>query len=131
MCITKSTAKSKLREMRILIAEDSWVIADTLAVRLEEEGAFVQGPFGKARDAIAYARENRSHFALVDMSLKDGFADELVEALSSAGVPYAIVTGFHSLPSNAEADAVAVFRKPVDARELIELLTKYAPNTGT
>ena len=113
--------------MRVLIAEDSWIVADTLAVRLEEEGAHVQGPFGKAKDAINYIRANQSHFALVDMSLQDSFADELVEALSARGVPYAIVTGFRSLPSNAEADSVAVFRKPVDASELIALLTKYAP----
>ncbi len=46
--------------MHILIAEDDWLVADTLAVLLEEQGARIVGPSPEARKAIELLESSRS-----------------------------------------------------------------------
>ncbi len=116
----------RLLAMRVLIAEDSWLFADTLAVLLEEEGAHVLGPFGTVDKAVSCLRDEDVDFAIVDLNLGDAFADRLVDRLVARQVPYAIVTGYQALPTNADRAAVAMLRKPCDTRELIDLLSRFA-----
>ncbi len=131
MLRAKAPAQGKLRELRVLLVEDSWLLADLLAVRLEEEGAFVQGPFSKACDAIAHLQDNTIDIALVDMVLKDSCADGLIDWLIERGVPYAIMTGYQALPTNAGSAAIAVLQKPLDLKVLVTLLSKFTGSTRT
>ncbi len=73
-----------LRGMRVLIAEDNWLLADTLSVLLEERGARVIGPAPTASAAIRLVATNTIDFALIDMNLKDGFSDGVIEPCASA-----------------------------------------------
>jgi DNA-binding NtrC family response regulator len=112
--------------MRILIAEDDWLLADTLAVLIEEQGAHVVGPSPEARQALAVlSQPDPVDFALVDMNLRDGFSDELIEKLNEWEIPFAIVTAYHTLPTNSGDRAVATLHKPIDHRKLFELLSHY------
>lgn len=116
-----------LTGMRILIAEDDWLIADTLAVLLEEQGAKIVGPSPDTGHAIALLNDAAViDFALVDMSLRDGFSDELIHNLNELSIPFAIITAYHALPTNCGDRAVATLLKPVDHRKLFELLSLYA-----
>lgn len=112
--------------MRILIAEDEWLLADTLAVLLEEEGARVVGPCPTTKDAIRVLNEDSVDFAIVDMNLKDSFSDPLVERLVQMDVPFAILTGYMTLPTNADDRAVGVVHKPADYKALIRLVSAYS-----
>jgi ActR/RegA family two-component response regulator len=118
--------RGRLLALRVLIAEDSWLFADTLAVLLEEEGAYVLGPFGTVGKALDCLHSETVDFAIVDLNLGDAFADRLVDSLVARQVPHAIVTGFQALPTNADRAAVATLRKPCDTRELIDLLSRFA-----
>lgn len=118
--------RGRLLALRVLIAEDSWLFADTLAVLLEEEGAHVLGPFGTVAKALACLDNEAVDFAIVDLSLGDGFADRLVDNLVTRRVPHAIVTGYQALPTDADRAAVAMLRKPCDTGELIDLLSRFA-----
>lgn len=115
-----------LRGMRILIAEDDWLLADTLAVLLEEQGAMIIGPSPEARTAIAHLKAAPIDFALVDMNLRDGFSDELIDRLREFQVPFAIITAYHALPTNAGEHAVTTLHKPVNHKMLFELLESFA-----
>lgn len=115
-------ARGRLVGLRVLIAEDLWVIADNLSVLLEEEGARVVGPAASNRHAIDLLRGESVDFALVDMNLKDAFADELTQKLIQRSIPYAIVTAYEALPTNADEGAVKVLKKPIDRNELVALL---------
>ena len=120
---------SKLRALlglRLLIVEDTWLVADTLAVHLEAAGARVQGPFASNARAISFLEEQSVDFALVDLNLVDGFADKVIEALLARGIPYAVLTGFRALPTNIDEQAVASLKKPFDMAELIDILGRYA-----
>jgi ActR/RegA family two-component response regulator len=115
-----------LRGMKILIAEDEWLLADTLAVLVEEEGARVIGPCPTTQDAIRMLSDGPIDFAIVDMNLKDSFSDPLVERLVQMDVPFAIVTGYINLPTNADDRAVWVLHKPADYTALIGLVSTYS-----
>jgi DNA-binding response OmpR family regulator len=114
-----------LQGMNILIAEDDWLLADTLAVLLEEQGARIIGPSPESRRATALIDGAQIDFALVDMNLRDGFSDELIEKLRDRQIPFAIVTAYHSLPTNAGEHAVMTLHKPLDHRVLFNLLKKH------
>jgi len=117
-----SAGIGRLRGMRILVAEDEWLAADTLSILLEEEGAEVIGPFPSNARCIDALRNSRVDFAVVDIRLRDGFADLLVEKLVAAGVPYGIITAYEHLPTNAFDKASAVVRKPITKQALLDLL---------
>ncbi len=110
-----------LRGMRVLVAEDEWLAADTLSVLLEEEGASVVGPFPTAAESLAALGGRRIDFALVDMRLRDEFADPLVNGLLARGIPYAVITAFEDLPTNVYDHARAVVQKPVTKQALMDL----------
>ena len=128
--MTSSTSAAarvgKLSGLRVLIAEDSWIHADTLSVILESEGAIVVGPCSTAADAIEHVGREPIDFALLDMNLGGVFADDLASTLSRHTIPYAIVTAYRSLPSNADAEAVGVLRKPINAKSILDLLSRWS-----
>lgn len=103
----------RLSGLRILVAEDHWIEADTLCVRLEEEGAQAIGPFRHATDAIAALAQHRVDFALVDMVLQDTTADPLLRELTRRSVPHGVITGYSALPTNATESASLHLLKPV------------------
>ena len=111
----------KLSGLRVLVAEDEWIHADVLCVILEEEGATVLGPCSTASKAIDVLSNEKVD--LVDMGLADVFADDLVAEITARSVPYAIITGYSALPTNADADAIGVLHKPFSSKALIDLLT--------
>jgi CheY-like chemotaxis protein len=118
-----------LQGMQILIAEDDWLLADTLSVLLEERGARIVGPTPSAQAAIKLAGGAKIDFALVDMNLQDSFSDPLVETLRAKGIPFVILTAYRDLPTNCADDAVAMLHKPIDHGELFNLLQRFAPGT--
>jgi DNA-binding NarL/FixJ family response regulator len=112
--------------LRVLIAEDQWLTADTLAVLLEEEGATIIGPCPTAVSAMKRIGAEPIDFALVDMGLKDRFSDPVLEKLDAERIPYAVITGFNFLPTNAHDNAIEIIKKPIDKRALIKLLSPFA-----
>ena len=131
MDVTKERAGvGRLASLRVLIVEDSWLIADTLAVVLESEGARVVGPAAAGAKAISLLRQEIVDIALVDMSLSDGFADGVIDELDARFIPYFIVTGFGALPTNADARAISVVRKPFDSATLVEMIRNFLLSAG-
>lgn len=111
--------------LRVLIAEDSLMIARDLKRMVESTGATVLGPVPTVAGALDYVRTDNVSVALVDMNLRDEFADTLIETLVSRAIPFVIVTGYEALPMD-DAHAAGVIRKPVVEGQLIALLTKIA-----
>ncbi len=75
-----------LSGLRVLVAEDQAVIALDL-------GCVVLPPAPSAAEALAALRAGRPDAALLDVTLADGSAAPVAEALAAAGVPFAVLTG--------------------------------------
>lgn len=122
---SSSFPAGKLSGLRVLIAEDNWVNADTMSVILEEEGATVIGPSSTVAASIELVRAEATDFALVDMNLSDSFADGLAAELKQRSIPFAIITAYRSLPTDADAHAEAVLHKPVSAKAIVDVISRW------
>lgn len=109
----------RLKGVRVLIAEDEWIVADNLSVLAEEEGAWVVGPCARTASALTELEAQCVDFAVVDMRLLDGFADMLVSELVHRGIPFMVLTAFEALPTNADRHSVAYLNKPIDKETFI------------
>ncbi len=79
--------------LRVLVAEDQAVIALDLEATLLDLGCVVLPPAPSAAAALAVLRAGRPDAALLDVTLADGSAAPVAEALAAAGVPFAVLTG--------------------------------------
>jgi DNA-binding NtrC family response regulator len=111
--------------LRVLVIEDSWNVANRIASILEAAGATVLGPVPSVERALEVIRSETVNLALVDMNLREAFADDVITELVNRKIPYIIVTAYEMLPTNADTYAAAVVRKPVDADELVALVARF------
>lgn len=123
-------AKATLRGYRILIVEDSWVVAQSLKAMLEMIGATVVGPAATLEDATAFADAAGFDVAIMDLDLQGRMADTLIAAMHRRDMPVVIVTAYEVPPALA-GKAVAVLSKPVRAESLLAQLRQIrAENEG-
>jgi CheY-like chemotaxis protein len=116
-------SEERLAGRNILIVEDEFFVADSLAMYLESLGAVVVGPasgVAAALDLIAGA--SRLDGAILDINLHGRPAFPVADALVERGVLFVFVTGYGS-ESIPERYASAPRRiKPFRAEDLIGLL---------
>jgi DNA-binding response OmpR family regulator len=123
-----NAAASCLAGKRVLVVEDTWVVADALRSLLEETGLVVAGPSATVADAERLVSEQVPELAVVDVRLKGETALDLIDWLHRRGVSVVVVSGFVSMPPG---NAAAVVEKPFSGAELIETLCDVvSPSTG-
>lgn len=115
-----------LKGLRVLVAEDDAWVAEQLSLILEEEGARLIGPCRSVSEARALLNTHDVQFVLVDLGLADNFADALIADAAARQIPFAIVTGYAALPTNAFDGAEEILPKPIQRRRLIEVLSRFA-----
>lgn len=126
----KNGARTTLSGYRILIVEDSWVVAQSLKAMLEMIGATVVGPAATLEDATAFADAAGFDAAIMDLDLQGRMADTLIAAMHRRDMPVVIVTAYEVPPALA-GKAVAVLSKPVRAESLLAQLRQIrAENEG-
>ena len=96
-----------------------------LATILETAGAHVLGPVPSVEQALDVIRTQAVSLALVDMNLREAFADDVIAELVQRRIPFIIVTAYQMLPTDADTYAAAVVQKPVDADELVALVARF------
>lgn len=85
---------------RILIVEDEPLIAELLAMYVEELGHEVVGPAATVDAALSILKSDPPAFAILDCSLGQEESTPIAEALNSNNLPFAFATGrgVHALP---------------------------------
>ena len=117
---------SRVQDLRVLVVEDEYLVAERIKEIVESTGAEVLGPVPTLAGALDYVAGEAIDVALVDMYLRDNFADELIEQLVARDIPYVIVSGIMHMPNNHELLAAGRIDKPVVASEIVDLLHKIA-----
>lgn len=113
--------------MRVLVAEDEFLLGIQLEDDLRTAGCSIVGPFSTLEKATLAARRERFDLAVLDINLNGDRVYPLADELWARGVPFIFLSGY--LP----ADLPERFRKspqiakPHDPRALIKAIRAAVP----
>jgi len=79
--------------MRVLVAEDEFLVSMLLEEMLEDLGCAVVGPYATLTAALDGARNEAYDVAVIDLNLAGEKADPIIAEVSSRAIPLAIASG--------------------------------------
>jgi DNA-binding response OmpR family regulator len=80
--------------MRILIAEDEFLVSIQLAEDLQSAGCSTVGPFNTLEAATRASRRERFDVAVLDINLNGAKVYPLADELAARGVPFVFLSGY-------------------------------------
>lgn len=83
-----------LSGVRVLVVEDSLLVAESITDLLEFAGATIIGPFGRLAPALAAAEREKLDGALLDVNLAGESAGPIAAALQDRDIPFIFLTGY-------------------------------------
>ncbi len=115
--------------LRVLVVEDMWLVAEDLAMELEDMGCHVAGPAGRLEQGLAIAQAETLDGALLDVNLGVDNSFPIATELKARGVPFVFLTGY-DMSEAFPPDLVDVprLRKPINPRDLTSALARFAEN---
>jgi len=114
-----------LAGLKILVVEDTLLVAESICDILEHVGCTVIGPAPRADRALELACGTELDGAVLDVNLAGERSFQVAAALRERQVPYVFVTGYDdptALPLSYHQ--VPRLTKPFRSRSLIEALTR-------
>jgi len=109
-----------LARRRLLVVEDTAIIAFKLAEVLGQAGATVVGPIATLRAALDVINQRKPlDAALIDVDLRGEPAFPLCERLSELGIRFMLVTGYELAALPTPWSASMAIRKPFQSADLI------------
>ena len=113
---------SGLAERRIMVVEDSYLLAMEVKSVLEDAGAAVIGPVGTVQNALRSLRQAVPDCAVLDVNLGEGASFDLARTLRMRGIPFLFFTGYDANALPAEFAGVERLEKPVNAARLVQAI---------
>ncbi len=115
-----------LEGLRVLVVEDTFLVAETISDQLQDCGCVVIGPASRVQAALNLARNEALDGALLDVNLAGEYCFPMAQELSAREIPFVFLTGY--------TDAAALppeFRgrprmaKPFDGAELTRTVARH------
>jgi CheY-like chemotaxis protein len=116
-----TSANAELRNLQVLVVEDSWHVANALKTLLEELGVKVAGPAATPAEAERLLAARKPDVAIVDINLKGEMAYGLIDRLNERDVHVVVISGY-AIPQVAQSKVSAVLQKPFSAKALLAIL---------
>ena len=85
---------SALSDLRLLVVEDEFLIAEHIEQQLESFGCEVVGPVATIEEALAAIGEGDLQGVLLDTNLRGDSSAPVADALLRANIPFVVVTGY-------------------------------------
>jgi DNA-binding response OmpR family regulator len=104
--------------LRVMVFEDDFLLAGTLADVLGKLGCTVVRCIGAFDQAMEAARTENCDFAVVDLQLQGVMAYPLLDCLAQRGIPRIIASGQSRADIPPRYRSMPVISKPYTAREL-------------
>jgi CheY-like chemotaxis protein len=116
---------SALRDRRILVVEDEFLIAMNLVDSLESAGAFVLGPVASVAKAVSKI-ESEPHIdaAVVDVNLGGVLAFPVADMLVARKIPFIFTSGYEDNVLKTRYSQVKNCLKPYKFRAMEEALVE-------
>lgn len=116
-------AETTLKNCRVLVVEDEYMLADDLRAELEDREAVVLGPVGRLEDAIALIRaEADIDGAVLDVNLGGDAVFPAADLLMTRGVPLVFTTGYDASAIPDRYAHVARCEKPVNIAKVAKAI---------
>lgn len=109
-----------LAGMRVLVAEDEFLVAMLLEEMLEDLGCKVAGPYATLAAALDCAKHENYDVAVIDLNLSGEKADPLIAELAHRNVPLAIASGGYDAAKDFQP--TTVLDKPYSLQQLEQAL---------
>ena len=87
---------TRLSGLRVLLVEDSFLVASSLARMLQDIGCRVVGPFARVADALGAVRAGSCDAGMLDINLLGETSEPVAEELADRGLPFFFMTGYKS-----------------------------------
>ncbi len=117
-----TTTRTSLKGKRILVVEDEYFIAKSLAQDLQRAGAEILGPVPTVAEALQLIGVGLFDAAVLDVNLRGEMAYPIADALTERRVPFVLATGYSADALPARYASVPRCDKPVDADALAAAL---------
>ena len=112
-----------LRDCRVLVVEDEYMIADELCIELGDAGAVVLGPVGTIGDALALiSAQPHIDGAILDVNLRGERAFPAADLLVERYVPFVFTTGYDASAIPPRFKDVVRCEKPVNMRKIVQAI---------
>lgn len=109
--------------LSVLVAEDSWHLADAMRLAIERAGGAIVGPAGTLAEAERLAETGRFEAAVMDLNLHGKLATGLAERLAATGIKVVVLTGYER-PAQLASKVHDCLTKPVSFDVLIAALAR-------
>lgn len=117
-------ADRTLRNCRILIVEDEFLLADDLRRALGEAGAIVLGPVASLEDALhAIRSEQQLDGVVLDVNLGGDLAYPAADLLLQRQVPFAFTTGYDEAVIPPRFAHVPLCQKPINLTQVLRAIS--------
>ncbi len=88
------TGVTAVSGLRILVVEDTLLVAEVICAQLEGAGSIVIGPAARLPQALALARAEELDGAVLDVNLNGTMSFPLAALLEERQVPFIFLTGY-------------------------------------
>jgi CheY-like chemotaxis protein len=120
-----SADPSAVAGRRILVVEDEYLVADYIAVTLEDLGYEIVGPVATIPEAIAAIASEKLDAVFLDANLGGTSSAPIAEELAARRLPFVVVTGYGNLDLATPAlQAAPRVNKPFTPADLAAILAK-------
>jgi DNA-binding NarL/FixJ family response regulator len=109
---------------RILVVEDEYMLAQELALFLEQHGATVVGPAGTVQAALGLASREALDAAVLDVNLRNQPVYPAADTLIAHGVAIVFATGYDELLMQRPYIGMPRCSKPLDKEALLRVLVR-------
>jgi DNA-binding response OmpR family regulator len=115
--------EARLSGKRVLVVEDDYYVADSLAVALQAHGIEVLGPVATVAAALdLVAQDGSIDGAVIDVNLRGEMVYPVADALRQRGVRFVFTTGYDASSVARHQPDVVCFEKPVSTTQLLDAL---------
>lgn len=122
-----------LQQLRVLVAEDEFIVANDIALLLEKAGATIIGPTPTVREALkSLSTADNIQVAVLDINLNGELIYPVADELARRSVPLIFFSGYDFLNLPERFSSAARLSKCVSASDLVStVFEQHLSNLST
>jgi DNA-binding response OmpR family regulator len=114
-----------LQDLRVLVVEDTLLIADVIVDELQDQGCKVVGPVPRVAPGLALATTEQLDGAFLDVNLAGEQCFPIADALAARSIPFVLLTGYGESAVPPAYRGAPRLSKPFRLGELIDAAERY------